>query len=147
MKLGAWLIMLTALMIFLSFLGIETGASGILSSVGINGLKGNAEDITTDIESSSFWNTIFGTTGILVLLGVTGAVIVGLFGKGYDVSLVLATFIIFVGGLFIQTFYLVVNHAITTYGGMDWIIYLTVFIFGSLTIGFIMACVDYFGGR
>jgi len=147
MKLGGWVVTLSAMIIFLSLLGLPTGLNSILTSVGITISPTTSEVVTADIEQSTIWDSIFGTTGILILIigSAVGSVIVGLFGKGYDVSLVYAPFIVTIGGIFASTFWGIISYV----KGFEqlWMTSIVGLIFGVLGLGFAMACLDYFGGR
>jgi len=154
MKLGGWVIMLTTLLIILSLVGMNnTTGDTILDTVGINITNGNLYSM--DVESSSIWQTLFSedeitiggasfSKGILVTL-LGGAIIVGLFSKGYDPSLVILPLVIFIAGLFISSFYSIVM--MVNVEGIWWMTSIITVIFGGLVVGFIFACVDYFAGR
>lgn len=145
MKLGAYLMMLVGMMIFLELVGISTGIGQTLGVFGININSQNGQVTSADIENSSFWDTLFGNAGILVLLAAGGAVIIGLFAKSYDTSLVILPFVIAVGGWFISTFWIIINYVVQL--NETWMTSLVATIFGVLAIGFVMALVDYFSGR
>jgi len=146
MKLGGWLVMLTAMIIFLSLLGLPTGLNSTLEQVGININQDTAQIESADIESSSLWERIFGSgIGILVILGGAAIVAIGLFARGYDPSLILIPFIVFVGGLYISTFWGIISYVATF--NQTWMTSIIGLIFSTLAIGFIVSCVDYFGGR
>jgi len=147
MRLGGWMVMLTGLVLFLTLVGLPTGLTSILNSLGITINPVTAEITAIDIESSSFWSEIFGTTGILVAVIGTGvgSVLVGLFGKGYDPSLVYAPFIVAVAAIFISTFWGIISYVMSF--GQLWMTSIVGLMFGVLGVGFVMSCVDYFGGR
>ena len=147
MKLGGWIVMLVSLVLFVTIFGVETSISPILDKVGItiNSSITTVEGITMDPEGSTFWGWIFGTGGFLVALGVGGLVAIGLFGKGYDPSLIYAGFLIPLAVLFISAFVGVVTYV--NGFGQAWMTFITTFIFSALSVGFVMSCVSYFGGR
>ena len=146
MKLGSWLVMLTALIMFLSLLGLPAGLDGILDTVGININQTTSEIESVDMEGSSFWSELFnGTSGILILLGGAAIVTIGLFARGYDPSLIILPFIVTVAGLYISTFWGIIKLVIDL--NQAWMTSIVGLIFGSLAVGFVMACVDYFAGR
>jgi len=134
MKLGGWLMMLTGMILVLTFLGIDSGLSSILSWMGIS-------TTSADFAISTFFTTI------IVALGVigTGAIVIGLFAKSYDPSLIITPFIVLVLALFIKTFVSIINLV----GGYEqsWITSITIVIFGVLGVGFVMSGVDYFANR
>ena len=147
MKLGGWVVMLSAMVLFLTLLGLPTGLNSILDSIGISINPTTSEIISADIETSSFWDAIFGTTGILVaIIGTAiGSIVIGLFGKGYDVSLVYAPFIVTIAGTYVVTFWGIIQYV----RGFEqlWMTSIIGLIFGVLGVGFAMSCLDYFGGR
>lgn len=145
MKLGNWMVMIVAMVIFLEFMGIPTGLSVILNSFGININSTTGEVINAGLDNSSFWNSIFGISGVLILLASGGAVVVGLFAKSYDTSLIILPLIITIGGLFIITFGTIILYVKSL--DVQWMTMLITTIFGTLGVGFIMSCVDYFAGR
>ena len=157
MKLGNYLVLLLTMILFLSFLGLNiAGLNPIREAAGITLNETTGELISADIESSNIFSRLFGTVaftlfgveftaGILVALVGTGAVIVGLFAKGYDTSLVILPFVLFVAGLFIATFWSIIKYVATF--NQYWMTSIITILFGGLAIGFIMSCVDYFAGR
>jgi len=147
MKLGGWIVMLVSLVLFVTIFGVETSISPILDKVGItiNSSITTVEGITMDPEGSTFWGWIFGTGGFLVALGVGGLVAIGLFGKGYDPSLVYAPFLVALSLAFISTFVGVITE-VAKYGQV-WMSLITSFIFGVLAVGFVFSAIGYFGGR
>ncbi len=146
MKLGGWLVMLTAFVTILTIIGIPTGLNPILQKIGIN-ISPASQLISTNLENSTFWNKLFSSgTGILVtLIAAGGAVIVGFFARGYDTSLVILPFVVFVAELYITAFSSIIKYVSAF--GQWWLTSIMVVIFGSLGIGFIMANVDYFANR
>jgi len=157
MKLGGWLIMLTILILFLSFIGLNiAGLNPITEGIGVTMNETTGGIQNADIEESGFWNRLFGTTaftlfgisftaGILIALIGTGAVVVGLFAKGYDTSLVILPFVVFVAGLYISTFWSIMGYVKDL--KEVWMTNIVALLFIALAVGFIMACVDYFAGR
>ena len=146
MKLGGWLVMLTAMIMFLSLLGLPAGLDGILGTVGISLNETTFELESADIESSNFWKELFGgTSGILIVLGTAAIVTIGLFARGYDPSLILLPFIVFVGTLYVSTFWAIIKLVIDL--NQPWLTSIIGLIFGALAVGFAMSCVDYFAGR
>lgn len=144
MRLGGWVMMLSAMIIFLTLIGMETGLTTTLDSLGIS-INQTSGEFVADIESSSIWDAIFGTAGVLVLIGTAGLVLIGLFGRGYDPSLAYAPFIVAVGALYISTFWSIISYV----AGFNqwWMTSIIGLIFATLGLGFIMSCINYFGGR
>jgi hypothetical protein len=157
MKLGAWLVMLTVMILFLSLIGLDiAGLNPINEALGVTVNSTSSEIINADIENSSFWGRMFGetsfslfginfTAGILIALLGTGGIVIGLFAKGYDVSLVILPIIVFVGGLFISTFWSIISYVKDF--NEAWMTSIVAILFVGLGIGFVMSCVDYFAGR
>ena len=146
MKLGTFVSMFVIMMIFLEFVGIPTGLSVVLENFGVTINPTTHELVNADISNSVFYGWVFASSGILILLSVGGAIIVGLFAKSYDPSLVVLPLIISIGTLFISTFVSIISYvqAETT---ETWIIKLVATIFVGLGVSFVWSCVDYFTGR
>lgn len=153
MKLGAWVVMLTVMITIMSFLGINTAVSPLINNIGINITDGNL--INADLESSPLWVKLFSEDAIeifgvtldggilLILLGST--VIVGFLAKGYDTSLVLLPIVIFTAITFMSSFWSIISYVSDL--GEWWMTAITTILFGGLMVGFIYACLDYYGGR
>jgi len=138
--------MLTGMIMFLSLLGLPTGLTPVLDGLGVTLNSTTSTVMTADLESSSLWSKIFGSgAGILIILGGAAVVTIGLFARGYDPSLVILPFIVFVGGLFISTFWGVTLYVSTF--NQTWLTSIIALIFTALAVGFVTACVDYFAGR
>jgi len=146
MKLGTFVSMFVIMMIFLEFVGIPTGLSVVLENFGVTINPTTHELVNADISNSVFYGWVFSSAGILILLSIGGAIIVGLFAKSYDPSLVVLPLIISIGTLFISTFVSIISYvqAETT---ETWIIKLVATIFVGLGVSFVWSCVDYFTGR
>jgi len=147
MKLGGWLVMLTALIMFLTLIGLPTSLNSILETVGVNINEETAQlNTSSDMESSSFWSNIFGTGGFLIILaGGATIVAIGLFARGYDPSLILLPLVVFVAGLYITTFWTLIKYVSTF--NQAWATSVVGIVLASLAVGFAMSCVDYFAGR
>ncbi len=146
MRLQGWLIMLTAMIMFLSLLGLPVGLDPILKGVGVNITSSNAQLVSADIESSSFWAKLFGgTSGILIIIGAGAVLTIGLLARGYDPSLIIIPFIVLVGTLYIGTFWAIIS-LVKDYEQI-WMTSIVGIIFASLAVGFGVACVSYFAGR
>ena len=146
MKMQEYVIMFITMIIFLEFAGVPTGFSATLEQFGINWNENTHQLVSADLENSGFWDEIFSSSsGILILLVGVGAIVVGLFAKSYDTSLIILPFVIYIGGLFTLTSWTIIKYAQTL--GQNWITLLVATIFIPLGIGFILSCVDYFAGR
>jgi hypothetical protein len=146
MKLGSYIIMIITMMVFLEFLGISTGISTTLEHFGITINEHTHELMSADLQNSGFFSYLFNNTGGLLIVLVGGsAVIVGLFARSYDTSLVILPFIVAIATLFASTSWSIIKHAQLI--GEPWITGLTAIIFIPIGIGFIMSAIDYFVGR
>lgn len=156
MKLGTWMVMLIVLIMFLSFMGVPTGLNPIPEAFGIDINNTDSTLEGADVESSNFWSYLFDeepfellgvkfSKGILLSLVGTALVVIGLFAKGYDTSLVILPIVVFIAGLFISTFWGVISYVSTF--SQWWMTSLITIIFGGLAVGFIMSCLDYYAGR
>jgi hypothetical protein len=140
MRLQGWIMMLVGMMIFMTLFGIAP--SEVSEVLGKIGLEVSETDIDTeDVEFFYFWLYVIGTLGGI---GIAGAAI-GLFARGYDPSLVYAPICVVIAGIFISFFWatIVMVRELNVWW-MSGIVYL---IFGTLLVGFMMAILDYFGGR
>ena len=148
--------MLTAMMMFLTFMGVPTSFTPTLDILNIDINSSTSELQEADIEGSTLFKSLFideaidlfGISlsgGILIALIGGGSLIIGLFAKGYDVSLVILPFIIAVAGIYVSTFWKVISYMATF--DQWWMTSIVGLIFGTLAIGFIVSCVDYFAGR
>ena len=144
-KLGNFVVILLTMIVVLEFMGIPTGLSATLLDFGININPTTSELISADLGNSTFWGFIFGSSGKLVLLIGTGVVIVGLFARGYDTSLVILPLVTTTAILFVGTFWSIIKYVQIL--GQDWMTTLIATIFIGLGAGFIWSCVDYFAGR
>lgn len=144
MKLWNYIVLMLSLMIFLEFVGLQTGLSTTLSNFGVE-FNDNSELISGDLENSGFFSQIFGSTGILIVLISTGvgAVVVGLFAKSYDTSLVVLPLVIWVGTLFASTFWSIIQYVPEE---QKWMTALIATIFIPLGAGFLWSCVEFFRG-
>jgi len=144
-KLGEFVVLLLTMMVVLEFVGIPTGLSTTLSNFGVTINPATAQLINADLGNSTFWTYIFGNTGILILLLGGGAIIVGLFAKSYDTSLIILPLVTTTATLFISTFWSIIKY--TQVLGQDWMTALIATIFIALGAAFVWSCVDYFAGR
>jgi hypothetical protein len=140
------------MMIFLFFLGFDlTGTTQILTDTGMNLNYTNSSESTLDVASSSWFNKVFDITdGILALLAVGGAVIIGLFGKSIDFKIVFGVpFFTWFGIKFASVGLSMVNLIKTNVpdGSAGWLIAIVITVFGTLTAMFIFSVFEWFGGN
>lgn len=155
MKFGGWMVMIVGMLLFMSFLGLETSVSSYIGLFGYS-VDIESETFNSDIEQSGFWKRLFSeeefsiagvpfSKGILLALVGTATIIIGLFAKGYDVSLALLPLVVFVLGYFVSSFVMIIK-LVSDYHQW-WMTSIVGIIFGTLLIGFIWSGIDYFGGR
>jgi hypothetical protein len=144
MKFGKFVVLFVTMILFLEFVAIPTGASVILSSFGID-INENYDLESADIGNSTFFNWVFGNAGILITIGAVGAVIIGLFAKSYDTSLIILPLIVTIGGLFASTSWAVISYCMGL--GIGWLTKIVSVVFIGLGIAFLMSCIDYFANR
>jgi MFS family permease len=150
MKLGSWVVMLLTMIIIMEFIGLPTGLGTILNDFGVSVNPTTHELINADIENSNFFSKIFLTgSGVLALLLASGvgAVIIGLFSKSYDPSLIILPVITGTAALFISTFWSIIKYVQEIPTTEAWMVRLVATVFVGLAAGFIWSCVDYFAGR
>lgn len=146
MKLGSFAVVFLCMIMFLEFVGVPTGASTILGTFGVNINSDTGTLVSADGEQSEFWGWIFGEgAGILVVLSIGGAIIVGLFAKSFDTSLIILPFIISLGTLLSSTAWTLIKYMNTF--GEAWATNIVAIIMAGVAVAFIMSCVDYFAGR
>ena len=140
MKLGAWMAFITIILVGLTIFGFDSLGGTLFNYIGI----GFSDVISLNINSATFWITILGA---LTLLGV-GGVVIGLFGKGYDPSIVIAGVLVTFGLVFISSF---LQIYITLFSELGpeyyWMTNVIGLLFVGLGVGYVMATFDYFGGR
>lgn len=140
-QIGKFTIVFISLIFIMEFFGIQTGLGAALEQVGVNLSPTTGAALSVDLENSQLYGNIFLTGGILASIAA-GVVIVGLFTRTYDTSLVVLPLIVFVAGLFISTTGAVISQVATL--GSSWLTKLIGIIFVALGLGFIWSCVDYF---
>ena len=146
MKLGEFCVVILVMIVFLEFVGIPTGLSTIAQSYGIEINPATSQLTNADMGNSESYLYLFGTgIGVLVILATAGAVIVGLFAKTYDVSLIILPLVISTAGIFITTFWTIILYV----QGFNqvWATNLITIIMGGIGVAFIWSCVNYFAGR
>lgn len=144
MKLGEFCVVLLVMVMFLQFMGFQTGAEVIATSYGIN-ISSSGELNNADIGNSSSYLFIFGVgAGILIL--ISGAVVVvGFITRSYDPSLVILPLITATATLFAGTFWTMILYVKNL--GQPWATALITIIMGGMGVAFIWSCVDYFANR
>lgn len=144
MKIGEFCVVIIVMVIFLEFVGLPTGLSAITNSYGVNINNETAQLISADIENSTSYSYLFGAAGILVLIGLSGAVVVGFFTKSFDTSLVVLPLITATAGIFATTFWTTILYVKEL--NQVWATNMITIIFVGIGMAFIWSCVDYFRG-
>ena len=145
MKLGEFCVMILVMIIFLQFMGIPTGLEAITQSYGLNVNETNGQLTSADIGNSSSFSYLFGAAGILILLSIGGAVIVGFFTRSFDTSLVILPLVTTTAILFISTFWTIIQHVQNL--NQVWATNVVTIIMGGIGVAFIWSSVDYFANR
>ena len=146
MKLWNYMSIMLTMMVFLFFLGFNpAGSENVVSSTGIEINQTTGELIEGDIVNSEWYNDLFNVTdGILVALGIAGAVFVGFFTKSFDWRIALSGFFLTFVIKFVSFGWSIVQLAQDT--GETWLIGIIATIFLPLTVMFIFSLVEWFGG-
>ncbi len=135
MKVWNYIFISTFLALILEFSGIQTGYNGVLNLVGLG-----ADTIT--VTNSSFYNAIF-VTGILVTL--IAGVSIGVLTKSNPENWVILPLITGTLIVFVQTFYSVMQYTLNS-NIEPWVRYVVLLVLGPFTVGYILACVEFFRG-
>jgi len=139
MKLGEWTIILLGMTIFLELMGVTTGLS-VLAKFGSSIANGTLT--TTSLEGTSFWIVAL---AILATVSAGGAVVIGLFAKSYDTSLVIVPLITAVLLIFGSAFFSIMT--IPEIVEEVWIRNIVGIIFTLMGVAFVWSAIDYFAGR
>lgn len=143
MKLGEFCVVILVMIMFMQFMGLDTGLGDVATGYGF--IIGDGQLESADIESSTQYSSIFGIAGILVLLGLSSAVIVGFFTRSFDTSLVILPLVTATATLFARTFWLIISHVQSL--GQSWATNMVTIIMGGIGVAFIWSAVDYFANR
>ena len=146
MKMWNYMAMMLTMMVFLYFLGFNpAGSSSIVQDTGIVINQTTGELITGDIANSNWYSDLFNLTdGLLILAGLGGAILVGLFTKSFEWKIVLLGFFTSFVVKFISFGWVLVSFAQDT--GESWLIAIVATVFLPLTVMFIVSIVEWFGG-
>jgi hypothetical protein len=144
MKVWNYMVIMLGMMIFLFFLGFPlTGSSETLEDIGIHINSTETGESYVDISSSNWFEKLFDKfDGIIAVLALGGAVIVGLFGKTLDWKIVLGVPFF---SLFLIKF-VRVAWAVVEMTDETWLKAVFITIFGTLGGGFVISLVEWFGG-
>ncbi len=136
MKVFNYIILIIGLIIMFEIAGIPTGSANILTFVGIDLNTGST---TTN---SNLFNSIFGTTGILIGLGV--GIAVGFITKSQPenfiiLPLITGSFVFFMGAFTSIIIWAQENTSI-------WSSTIVSLVLGVLSVGYIISLVEFFRG-
>lgn len=146
MKLPEFCVVIIVMIIFLGFMGLPIGLNGMIRNYGVSINETTGELINADVENSSYFLDIFGgVNGILIILAGAGAVIVGLFARGYDTSLIILPLVITTATLFAGTSWTIISYVSKL--NQVWATNVITILFIGIGVAFIWSCVSYFAGR
>ena len=140
MKLGEWTVVIIVMIMMLELFGVATGLGVILNSMGITTSDGAVT--SADLEGSSIWAKVL---AVLAVVALGGAVVIGLFAKSYDTSLVIVPLILFVVAIFGSTFFTIIS--MPEISDVVWIKNIVSILFVGMGVAFMWSAVDYFAGR
>lgn len=140
MKIWNYVVIITGISIFMAIAGIPVaGFTDLFNKIGLTIGTSGIDNFGID---SFLWSFVFGTSGLLILLGTSGAVGVGTFVYTKDKSFLMIPVITSVLFYWISVLISIINYlrdypVFGTISGLIWI---------PLTIGFIISCVEWFMG-
>lgn len=146
MKVWNYMFIMLTLIIFLSFIGLApTGSDAILNNLSI-GINSSTGELTNgDISNSGWSDLLFNkTNGLILLIGIGGAVIVGLFTRTFDWKIVLIAFFTSIVVKFISVGWSIIQLAQST--NQSWLVAVVATVFLPLTAMFVFSIVEWFGG-
>ena len=140
MKLWNYIFLFTGISVLMALAGLDVaGISDLLNTIG---LTTNTTGIETFAVENTFWGFLFGTTGLLILLGGGSFIGIGTFVYTKDKSFlmipVITSVTVYWGSVIVS-----LVQAKGGYGIFGTILGVVCI---ALSIGFIQACVDYFMG-
>lgn len=142
MKLWNYVVIFTGLVVLLKMGGIAI--AGVDNLLNLIKLTLNSTGIASfELTTSSFWDKILGTNGILTTIGTLGVIAIGTFIYSKDKSFLVLSYL--TGTIYIYGSLLV---AIINYGlnYESWAASIIGLIFIPLSVGFFQSLVDYFEG-
>ena len=129
-----YLIIIIVLTMVLTTMGVPTAFNETLSHFGLS-----VNDQT--ISSSSFWNSLFSTTGILILTGV--GIAIGFITKSSPENFIILPLI--TGSMvgWASAFYSIINYG-KELGG--WVSPLILILMGAISVGYLFSLIEFFRG-
>ena len=139
MKLWNYAFFAIGLSLLFDFAGlIPTG--GLLSLIGYSNVGGV---LTWNFTASTFWNSVLGLSGYLIL-GITAGLAIGFITKSSSENYIILPFITTVLAVFLQAFIGVITYSIGAFPG--WITAIIILTLGPFVPLFIVAMVEFFRG-
>lgn len=140
MKLWNYIFLLTGISILFALGGVQVaGISDLLEMIG---WTSSGYGIGTFAVENTLWNKIFGTAGLLIGIGATSAIALGMFYTSRDKAFLMIPLITGVTVYWISVMVSIVQQmgSYEVFGNVIGIIGIV------LSVGFVQSCVDYFLG-
>ncbi|MFP4457168.1 MAG: hypothetical protein ACLFPS_05855 [Clostridia bacterium] len=145
MKVWNYMAIMLTMMVFLYFLGFSpAGVSDTLEDTGIKVNSTTGQLIEGNTANSAWYNKLFSSNGLLLLVGAGGALIVGFFTRQFEWKILLIPFFTLFVGNFVSFGWSLVNLAQST--GETWLVGIVATVFLPLTAMFLFSVVEWFGG-
>lgn len=135
-KVWNYIIITTGLVLLFQLAGIPTGAQTLLNFVGLG-------TSSAELNTSSFWDAIFGPTGILIAAVVVG-IFVGFLTRGHPENFIIYPLI---GGslaLYLSSLQSIINYTVSN--APVWVSTIVLIVLGTLGVGYLLALVEFFRG-
>ena len=137
MKVFNYIILTLGMIFILHLAGIDTGST-ILNIVGIN-------DNGLFIDSSGFYNYLFGAGGILMLIAVGAGIVASLYSGAKTENFIILPLITAYLVNFVTAIVSVMNYCFTG-DSPSWLTYLIMALLAPLTFGLVFSLVEFFRG-
>lgn len=136
-KVTNYLMIMTGVIMMLTFAGINTGAHWLLEQTGILSAP------------ESFINSTFFLAITALLLGIgTATITIGLFTKSNIKDVLMAAYLVFLVYFTAEFINIIiyVNGQYSADGSWSWVSYIITAVFGVLVIGFTSSIIDFYQG-
>jgi hypothetical protein len=143
MKVWNYMAIMLGMIIFLTFMGFDLTSSSteLLNDTGVYINSTDMGQSNIDISDSSWFSKLFDKVdGLVVLLGLGGAIIIGLFGKTLDWKLVLGVPFFSIFGIKFAR----VGFFMAQLTDEAWLKGIIITIFGVLTVMYIFSIFEWF---
>lgn len=138
MKFYNYIILMTIIVIFFSFIGVNTGLTNLAGLIGLQQLADGSW--TFQLSGSSFLEAVLGNAGIL--LAVVGGIIIGAVTRSSPENYIILPFITGTGALFIQSFSAIISYGLS----FGWVGGIIILILGTLSVGYVISLIEFFRG-